>query len=442
MTDRLQGPFRARPSHSLQGQFQAPGDKSISHRAFMFAALAQGESLIEAVLESDDVLNTAKAMSAVGADVERTGPGAWRVTGLGGRFESPVDDLDFGNAGTGVRLVMGLLAGAGISARFVGDASLSSRPMKRVTDPLMAMGANLSTADGRLPVEMQPARLTGIDYTPPMASAQVKSAVLLAGLTADGVTVVREPVPTRDHTETMLKLFGGEITVALDGDGRRITLPGSQRLDRAHIRVPGDPSSAAFAVVAALVTPGSEVTITGVMDNPARSGLYRTLQDMQADLDIRPGPDMAGERTIDITARHSALKAIDVPAERAPSMIDEYPILSVAAAFADGVTRMQGLDELRAKESDRLAATAALLQGNGVKVAIDGDTLAVTGAPSVPGGGRVETLHDHRIAMSGLVLGLAAQNPVEVDDTAMIATSYPDFLDHMTALGAHLEPAR
>jgi 3-phosphoshikimate 1-carboxyvinyltransferase len=442
MTDRLQGPFRARPSQPLQGQFQAPGDKSISHRAFMFAALAQGESLIDAALESDDVLNTAKAMAAVGADVERTGPGAWRVAGLGGRFESPAEDLDFGNSGTGVRLVMGLLAGTGIKARFVGDASLSSRPMKRVTDPLSQMGAKLVTQDGRLPVDMQPARLTGIDYTPPMASAQVKSAVLLAGLTAQGVTVVREPVPTRDHTETMLKLFGGEITVALDGEGRRITLPGSQRLDRAHIRVPGDPSSAAFAVVAALITPGSEVTITGVMDNPARSGLYRTLQDMQADLDIRPGPDMAGERTIDITARYSALKAIEVPAERAPSMIDEYPILSVAAAFADGTTRMQGLDELRAKESDRLAATAALLTANGVTVAIEGDTLAVTGAAEVPGGGRVETLHDHRIAMSGLVLGLAAQNPVEVDDTSMIATSYPDFLDHMAALGAKLEPVR
>ncbi|MEA1940693.1 MAG: 3-phosphoshikimate 1-carboxyvinyltransferase [Pseudomonadota bacterium] len=443
ISSRPSGPFRAYPASSLAGRLKAPGDKSVSHRALILGALATGETRIKGLLESEDVLNTAQAMTALGAGVERTGDGAWTVRGTSGHFAEPDGALDFGNSGTGVRLVMGAVAGSGVSAQFTGDESLSSRPMRRVTDPLEEMGATFETHEGRLPARLAASALRGIDYTPPVASAQVKSAVLLAGLGATGETRVHEPQITRDHTETMLAAFGADIEVVRDGTASTIRLTGPQTLKARDVDVPGDPSSSAFALVAALIVPGSEITLTGVMDNPARTGLIETLREMGADLDIEPGPDMAGERTMTVTARASALRGIDVPAERAPAMIDEYPILAVAAAFAAGTTHMPGLAELRAKESDRLAGTAALLRCNGVDVETGEDSLTVHGAGpgGVAGGGRTETHHDHRLAMSGLVLGLAAREGASVDDVAMIATSYPDFFAHMETLGARLEPA-
>ncbi len=437
----LQGAFTAARSGALHGDFAAPGDKSISHRSLIFGGLANGNTRIEGLLESEDVLNTAKAIAALGADVKNFGKNSWSVTGRGGKFESPAEDLDFGNSGTGARLMMGAVAGSGATARFVGDESLSGRPMRRVTDPLAEMGAEVSTTEGRLPVTVENSPLDAITYTPPVASAQVKSAVLLAGLGAKGMTVLHEPTPTRDHTETMLKLFGAEISIEPVDGGWTICLPGEQTLAATPVRVPGDPSSAAFAIVAALITPGSDVTLRGVMNNPARTGLYTTLTEMGADLSITPSQDMAGEKTVDIRARHSRLKGVSVPEDRAPSMIDEYPILGVAAAAAEGVTRMNGLAELRAKESDRLMGTSDLLTANGVETIIRDDGLDVIGTGGeVPGGGHVITHHDHRIAMSGLVLGLIAQEAVSIDDASMIGTSYPDFLDHMLSLGAKMEP--
>ncbi|MBO6796051.1 3-phosphoshikimate 1-carboxyvinyltransferase [Maricaulis sp.] len=438
----LQGPFSASRSKPLHGDFAAPGDKSISHRSLIFGGLANGNTQIEGLLESEDVINTAKAIAALGADVKNLGKNRWSVTGLGGKFESPAQDLDFGNSGTGARLMMGVVAGTGATARFVGDESLTGRPMRRVTDPLSEMGADVTTTEGRLPVTVESAPLDAISYTPPVASAQVKSALLLAGLGARGTTVIHEPTPTRDHTETMLRLFGAEISIEDVDSGWTISLPGEQKLSATPLRVPGDPSSAAFAVVAALITPGSDVTLRGVMDNTARTGLYTTLKEMGADLTITPAQVMAGEKTIDIRARYSKLNGLSVPEERAPSMIDEYPILGVAAAAADGVTRMNGLAELRAKESDRLMGTSDLLTANGVETIIRDDGLDVVGTGGdVPGGGHVITHHDHRIAMSALVLGLIAEEAVTIDDASMIATSYPDFLDHMLSLGAQMEPA-
>ncbi|WP_417467708.1 3-phosphoshikimate 1-carboxyvinyltransferase [Maricaulis sp.] len=439
----LQGPFLARQSGPLSGTLAAPADKSVSHRALIFAALADGESRIEGLLESEDVLNTARAVAALGAGVERLGPGSWHVKGTGGRFTTPEAPLDFGNSGTGVRLMMGAIAGSGAGAVFTGDASLSSRPMRRVTDPLELMGARFASTDGRLPATLTPSTLHGIAYAPPIASAQVKSAVLLAGLGAEGETIVTEHHATRDHTETMLRAFGVSLDITRTEAGIRISLPGPQSLQARDVSVPGDPSSIGFALVAALIVPGSSLRITGVMDNPARTGLIETLREMGADLEITPGPDMAGERTMDIIARASQLHGVDVPAERAPSMIDEYPVLGVAAAFATGTTHMAGLAELRAKESDRLAGTADLLGGNGVEAEAGEDSLTVHGkGPGlVVGGGMVATHHDHRLAMSALVLGLAARQAVSIDDAAMIATSYPGFADDMKALGAILEPA-
>lgn len=439
---RPRGPARAHPASGLIGTIQAPGDKSVSHRALIFGGLAQGETRITGLLESEDVLNTAKAMQALGAGVERMGAGRWTVAGAGGRLTAPSAPLDFGNSGTGVRLVMGVVAGAGVAAQFTGDESLSSRPMRRVTDPLGQMGARFETTEGRLPARLEAGALHGIDYTPPIASAQVKSAVLLAGLGATGETRVHEPQITRDHTETMLKLFGAELDVQRDGPATTIRLSGPQVLKARDVDVPGDPSSSAFAIVAALIVPGSDVTLHGVMDNPARTGLIETLKEMGADLTVEPGPDMAGERTMTVRARGSRLRGIEVPAARAPSMIDEYPILAVAAAFAEGTSFMPGLAELRAKESDRLAGTAALLAVNGVAVEAGEESLTVhgMGPGGVPGGGRTQTHHDHRLAMSGLVLGLAAREGATVDDVAMIATSYPDFFEHMRVLGARLEP--
>ncbi|MEN0653051.1 MULTISPECIES: 3-phosphoshikimate 1-carboxyvinyltransferase [Hyphobacterium] len=422
----------------MSGCIAAPGDKSVSHRALIMAALAAGESRITGLLESEDVLATARAVAALGAGVHRDAEG-WRVVGTGGQFRSPDRALDLGNSGTGVRLLMGAVAGTGATADFTGDASLSSRPMARVLDPLTAMGAGCTSTGGRLPARISGGCLNPVDWSPEIASAQVKSAILLAALGAAGETVVREPAPTRDHTERMLPLFGGRV----EADGSIVRLTGPQALTGTRIEVPGDPSSAAFALVAGLIMPGSAVTLTGVIANPARDGIYRVLERMGAKLARTPGAVMAGEDTVDLAVESSALRAVDLEAAIAPSMIDEYPILAVAAAFAEGESRFRGLAELRAKESDRLAGTAALLAANGVTVRIEGDDLIVSGMgpAGAPGGGTVITRGDHRLAMAGLVLGCAAKSPVRIDDAAMIATSYPGFLDDMRKLGARMGTA-
>jgi 3-phosphoshikimate 1-carboxyvinyltransferase len=432
----------ATPGTPLRGRVRAPGDKSISHRALILGAMASGVTEVEGLLEGDDVLRTAGAMRAFGAAVERVGEGAWRIEGRGG-FSEPEDVIDCGNAGTGARLIMGAVAGFDLSASFTGDASLRRRPMGRVLDPLSAMGARfLGRAGGRLPLTLRGGGLSGIVYTLPMASAQVKSAVLLAGLNAAGPVEVREPEPTRDHTERMLRAFGVEVVVETSGSGRVIRVAPGQRLSGTRIRVPGDPSSAAFPLVAALITPGSAVTVEGVLLNPLRAGLFETLIEMGADLTIENPRDEGGEPVGDVTARSSRLRGVETPAERAPSMIDEYPILAVAAAFAEGRTVMNGVGEMRVKESDRLALMAAGLAACGVGVEEGPETLTVVGATGgdhpVRGGAAVITHGDHRIAMSHLVLGLASEQPVAVDEPGMIATSFPGFLDLMSGLGARI----
>jgi 3-phosphoshikimate 1-carboxyvinyltransferase len=435
---RPNGPRTAKFSTGLKGRLRAAPDKSISHRAVIFSALADGESRVEGLLESDDVLATARAVAQLGADVTRGDDGAWRISGA--PWRSPAEPLDLGNSGTGVRLLMGAAARFDLEAEFTGDASLSSRPMARVLDPLALMGVKSEAAEGgRLPARVfGSSTLQAIDYTPPIASAQVKSAVLLAGLGAEGETIVREPRLTRAHTETMGPLYGADFQVEPDGPGAIVRVKGGALLKAHDLTVPGDPSSAAFLVAAALIAPDSDVVIEGVMTNPARFGLYETLIDMGAEIDMRPAGNRAGESLVDIHVKSSALKGVEVPPERAPSMIDEYPILSVIAANAEGPTAMRGLAELRAKESDRLAASAALLEANGVALELGEDHLIVEGcgAGRVPGGGVVETLHDHRLAMSGLVMGLAAKEAVTVDDVAMISTSYPGFFSDMAQLGA------
>ena len=434
----------ARRSGPLRGRVRAPGDKSISHRALIFGALAEGLTEVEGLLEGEDVLRSAAAMRAFGAKVEALGAGCWRVLGRGG-FSEPDDVIDCGNAGTGVRLILGAAAGFDLSATFTGDASLRSRPMSRVMKPLSEMGARfLHRSGGRLPLTLRGGSLKRIEYILPEPSAQVKSAVLLAGLHAAGGAVVIEPEPTRDHTERMLRGFGAEVIVEDLPEGRRITLPGGQGLTGTRIRVPGDPSSAAFPLVAALITPGSEVTVEGVLLNPLRTGLLTTLREMGADLSVSAVRDEGGEPVGDITARHSALRGVDVPADRAPSMIDEYPILAVAAAFAEGVTRMRGIGEMRVKESDRIALMAAGLAACGLAVEEEPEGLIVTGAGtnrSPVGGAAVTTRGDHRIAMSHLVLGLASDAAVRVDEPGMIATSFPGFVDMMGGLGADIAPA-
>jgi 3-phosphoshikimate 1-carboxyvinyltransferase len=432
--------LKATPGSPLRGHVRAPGDKSISHRALILGAMAIGRSEIKGLLEGDDVLRTAAAMRAFGAEVERVGEGAWRITGAGG-FSEPEDVVDCGNAGTGVRLIMGAAAGFDLAATFTGDASLRRRPMSRVLDPLTQMGACfLGHGGGRLPLTLRGGGLAGISYTLPMASAQVKSAVLLAGLNATGPVVVREPEPTRDHTERMLRAFGVEVVVREEPGARVIGIAPGQRLSGTFIRVPGDPSSAAFPIVAALITPGSKVTVEGVLLNPLRAGLFQTLRSMGADLSIENLRDEGGEPVGDLVARHSRLKGVVVPAERAPSMIDEYPILAVAAAFAEGATVMNGIGEMRVKESDRIALMAAGLSACGVGVEEGPESLTVVGAAHgnhpVRGGGTVVTHGDHRIAMAHLVLGLAAQAAVSVDEPGMIATSFPDFVELMCGLGA------
>jgi 3-phosphoshikimate 1-carboxyvinyltransferase len=420
---------------------RVPGDKSMSHRALILGALAVGETTISGLLEGEDVLNTANSMRALGAQVERTADFTWRVQGVGvSGFAQPKVPLDFGNSGTGCRLVMGAVAGCPIAAVFDGDASLRSRPMRRVLDPLELMGAKVISGGegGRLPLTLKGARdPVPITYRSPVASAQIKSAVLLAGLAAPGVTTVIEPEASRDHTELMLKHFGAVIISTPEGShGRRIALTGQPELRGARIVVPADPSSAAFPLVAALIVAGSDVFLTDVMTNPLRTGLFTTLRDMGASIEEAGVRTDTGEPMAQLRVRASKLRGVEVPPERAPSMIDEYLVLSVAASFAEGTTIMRGLKELRVKESDRLAATAAMLRVNGVKAEISGDDLIVEGRGHVPGGGLVSTHMDHRIAMSALVMGLSSDTPVKVDDTAFIATSFPDFIPMMRSLGA------
>jgi 3-phosphoshikimate 1-carboxyvinyltransferase len=432
----------ARRGGPLRGRLRVPGDKSISHRGLILGALAVGETRIAGLLEGEDVLNTARAMRALGARVERTGAGEWRVRGVGvGGFAEPPKPLDFGNSGTGCRLAMGAVAGCPVAATFDGDASLRQRPMQRILDPLAQMGARaVEIADGgRLPLRLQGARdPMPIVYRTPVASAQIKSAVLLAGLAAPGTTTVIEAQASRDHTERMLRHFGAQITVEREGEhGRRIALKGQPELAPAAVLVPADPSSAAFPLVAALLVDGSDVVLENVMMNPLRTGLITTLQEMGARIEVLDARSNGGEKVADLRVTASELRGVDVPAERAPSMIDEYPVLAVAAAFAQGTTRMRGLHELRVKESDRLAATADMLRANDVVTEMIDDDLLVHGGRLV-GGGLVATHMDHRLAMSALVMGLAAERPVTVDDATFIATSFPDFVALMRGLGADL----
>ena len=434
-------PLEARSSGSLTGKVRVPGDKSISHRALILGALAVGETRISGLLEGEDVLNTAKSMRALGAKVERTGDFAWVVQGVGvAGFAQPEHPLDFGNSGTGCRLVMGAVAGCPITAVFDGDASLRGRPMRRVLDPLELMGARVGASGegGRLPLTLNGARdPLPILYRTPVASAQIKSAVLLAGLAAPGVTTVIETEASRDHTELMLRHFGAQIVSTAEGrHGRKIALTGQPELHGAEVVVPADPSSAAFPIVAALIVEGSDVVLSDVMTNPLRTGLFTTLREMGASIEESHSRGDAGEPMAQFRVRASKLRGVEVPPERAPSMIDEYLVLAVAAAYAEGTTIMRGLQELRVKESDRLEATAAMLRVNGVKVEISGNDMMVEGRGHVAGGGLVATHMDHRIAMSALVMGLAADKAVRVDDTAFIATSFPDFIPMMRSLGA------
>lgn len=405
--------------------------------------MAQGRTRVSGLLEGDDVLRTGDAVRALGASVTQTGPGEWEIEGVGERgFHSPTAPLDFGNSGTGSRLMMGVMAGYNLAADIVGDASLSVRPMNRILEPLREMGArDTAEADGTLPFRITgSSNLHAISYKPPHASAQVKSAILLAGLNADGVTEVIEAKATRDHTERMLRGFGAEVDVDRPEDGGRVVaIKGGQVLSGIDMRVPGDPSSAAFLVAAGLIAGKGETLVQGVMSNETRGGFFDAAAEMGAVLGAEAMGEAAGERLIDMTAAHSALKGIAVPPALVPSMIDEFPILAVLAAYAEGETLVSGAEELRVKESDRITATIDLLRVNGVEVEERPDGFLVQGCGGPPpGGGLVETRHDHRIAMSALIMGIHAQNPISVDDISMIATSYPEFLDHMRTLGADM----
>jgi 3-phosphoshikimate 1-carboxyvinyltransferase len=440
-------PATARKSENLKGTVRIPGDKSISHRSFMFGGLASGETRISGLLEGEDVINTGKAMRAMGAKIEKVGD-TWIIQGTGnGALLAPEAPLDFGNAGTGCRLTMGLVGVYDFSSTFIGDASLSSRPMGRVLNPLREMGVQVEAQAGdKLPATLHgPKTPNPITYRVPMASAQVKSAVLLAGLNTPGITTVIEPVMTRDHTEKMLQGFGANLSVETDNEGvRTIRLEGRGKLTGQVIDVPGDPSSTAFPLVAALLVPGSDIIILNVLMNPTRTGLILTLQEMGANIEVMNARNAGGEDVADLRVRHSELKGVNVPADRAPSMIDEYPVLSVAAAFAEGATTMTGLDELRVKESDRLAAVARGLELNGVDCTEGETSLVVRGVPGGKGlgnakGEAVATHLDHRIAMSFLVMGLASEHPVTIDDARMIVTSFPEFMDLMAGLGAKID---
>jgi len=432
LSDRLE----AAPSKGLTGHIAVPGDKSISHRALILGAMAEGETRIEGLLEGEDVLRTAEAVRALGARVTRLGDGLWTVQGA--QWRSPAAPIDCGNSGTAARLLLGAAAGYEIEATFTGDASLRSRPMKRVLDPLRAMGAGTGESD-TLPVTIRGGGLKGISYRSPTASAQIKSAILLAGLRAEGAIEVTEPGKSRDHTEKMLRAFGCEV----ESEGNRVRLGAKRSLKAADIMVPGDPSSAAFPLVAALIVPDSEVTVYGVLANPLRTGLFETLLEMGADLEFANARIVGGEEVADVTARSSILTAVEVDPCRVPSMIDEFPILAAAAACASGQTLMHGLGELRVKESDRLAAILIGLKRCGVSAAIVGDTLMVDGCDGpCAGGADIVTHGDHRIAMSFLVLGLACRRPVAVDQAGMIGTSFPGFAPLMASLGARIGESR
>ncbi|MEJ7935096.1 3-phosphoshikimate 1-carboxyvinyltransferase [Sphingobium sp. AN558] len=433
------------PAPALSGTVGVPGDKSISHRSLMLSALAVGESRVEGLLEGEDVLATATAMRAMGATIERDEAGIWHIHGVGvGGLLQPETALDMGNSGTSTRLLMGLIASHAITATFTGDASLSKRPMARVTQPLSLMGASFTASPGdRLPLTMRgtcPA--VPLDYRLPVASAQVKSAILLAGLNTPGITRIVEPIPTRDHSERMLRGFGADLNVDIEPDGTRIiTLTGEAELHPQQIVVPGDPSSAAFPIVAALITPGSHVTVTNVGLNPTRAGLFDVLLSMGADLSFSNRREVGGEPVADITARYGPLTGIDVPPDVAPSMIDEFPILFVAAAFAKGRTRTSGLDELRVKESDRLTLMATGLARIGARVIETEDGLVIEGTDGAPLPGAdspplITASLDHRIAMSFAVAGLATRGGLTVDDMRPVATSFPGFVAMLRSLGA------
>ncbi len=435
-------PLTSKKSGALHGTFSVPGDKSISHRALILGALAEGRTEITGLLESEDILCTAHALQNLGAHVEKTGD-AWIVIGRGlGGLTSPSGDLDFGNSGTGARLMMGVVAGHPVRAVFTGDASLRKRPMGRVLEPLKRMGINIEE-EGRntLPLTLLgTSSLVPIAYRLPVPSAQVKSAVLLAGLLASGETSVIESEKTRDHTEKMLAYFGASVAAGPDSEGGvRISVEGRKTFKGKPVAVPGDPSSAAFLVAAAILCPGSNVLIKDVLINPTRTGFYETLGEMGADVSFENERELNGEKVADVRAKSSQLSGIEVPAERAPAMIDEYPILAALAAFAKGETIMNGLAELRVKESDRLAAMVNGLTACGATAEARGDTLAVTGLSMVRGGATIQTHMDHRIAMSFLVLGFAAERPVTVDDASMIATSFPEFRPLMQQAGAVIE---
>lgn len=437
-------PLSSLKAGPLNGRVRVPGDKSISHRALIFGALATGTTRIRGLLEAEDVINTARAVSALGAQAEKKGD-VWEVKGRGvGGLRQPDGPLDFGNSGTGTRLMMGVVAGHPITVTMTGDASLSRRPMRRVLAPLVEMGLEILEAGKEtLPLTLRgTSELMPIVYRLPVPSAQVKSAVLIAGLHASGKTTVIEREATRDHTERMLRHFGAVVSTEAHGGETHITVTGDAELSGKDIVVPGDPSSAAFLAAAALIVPGSDVTIAGVLINPTRTGLYTTLQEMGADITFENVREEGGEPVADIRVRASRLKGVRVPAERAPSMIDEYPVLAAISAFAHGQTRMDGLAELKVKESDRLQATAAGLAANGATVSVDGDTLTVTGSGTLKGAGLVATHIDHRIAMAFLTAGLASEAPIVVDDSTMIATSFPEFRPIMEGLGARFEEVR
>ncbi|MGO9461805.1 MAG: 3-phosphoshikimate 1-carboxyvinyltransferase [Rhodomicrobium sp.] len=436
-------PLMSRKSGALQGTVSVPGDKSISHRALILGALAEGQTPVSGLLESEDILCTARVMQQLGADVRRDGVN-WIVTGSGlGGLTEPAAPLDFGNSGTGARLMMGVVAGHPIRAVFTGDESLKKRPMGRVLDPLKKMGLQIEE-EGRATLPLTLAGSSGlvpVEYRLPVPSAQVKSAILLAGLLTAGRTSVIETEKTRDHTEKMLAYFGAAVSSAPVEGGIRISVEGGKAFQGKPVAVPGDPSSAAFLAAAAVLCQGSAILIRNVLINPARTGFYETLREMGANLSFENERELNGEPVADLRVRTSTLRGVEVPAERAPSMIDEYPILAALAAFAEGSTVMHGLAELRVKESDRLAAMVAGLNACGVHAEAHGDTLAVAGSAKVRGGGVIATHMDHRIAMAFLVLGLAAEEPVTVDDASMIATSFPGFGGLMQSLGACFENA-
>jgi 3-phosphoshikimate 1-carboxyvinyltransferase len=433
----------SRKSGPLQGALPVPGDKSISHRALILGALAEGKTEIKGLLESADILCTAQVLQALGANIQKTA-GGWTAIGSGiGGLTQPEGALNFGNSGTGARLMMGVVAGHPVRAVFTGDASLQKRPMGRVLDPLKRMGLETGE-EGRNTLPLTLIGSTGlvpVEYRLPVPSAQVKSAILLAGLLTAGRTSVIETEKTRDHTERMLTYFGAATSIGPAEGGTRISVDGQRALQGRPVTVPGDPSSAAFLAAAAVLCPGSSVLIRDVLANPTRTGFYETLQEMGASLSFENRRELNGEPVADLRIEASSLRGVRVPAERAPSMIDEYPILAALAAFAEGETVMDGLAELRVKESDRLAAMAAGLTACGVRAEARNDTLTVEGSQKVRGGAIIATHMDHRIAMAFLVLGLAAENPVTVDDASMIATSFPEFQDLMQKLGAPLEAA-